>query len=387
MNIAIINRLMGIFRGGGENFDLNLGRTLRGLGCHVQFVVGRRISRIDFPLQQFPITYIATPYLRGLMYWGEKVGRHPALGLGFRASRLDLLLFELAAFHQIKKWDLSEVDLFQLCAMPRLAAWLEKYLHKPASVIWPGPIGNDMATFREKYSLNIGQGDGWPSVCKIFPKAFEVAYGVDSRKFQPIPDPDRSRIRRQMGFSDKHVVLLFVGRLIGIKNLSFLIKGFAAAYKSNPNLRLLIVGSGPDEGHLKRLAQDLHIAEMTIWCGMKFEDSLIEMYNAADIFCICSNYESFSAVTLEAMAVKLPIIATKVGFLPHLVKENENGFLIESNNIMELKTAILKLAKNKEMRQTLGVANRDNVINNYEWDNICIKVLNKYKEICTKSYL
>jgi glycosyltransferase involved in cell wall biosynthesis len=238
-----------------------------------------------------------------------------------------------------------------------------------------------MAKFRGKYSINIAGGDTWPSVCRIFPDACEVTYGVDPQRFQVLPDSDRSRIKRRLGFADDQVVLLFVGRLIAIKNLPFLIKGFTLACDSNPDLRLLMVGSGPDEAHLKELVRNLGIADRVVWAGVQFGADLVAMYNAGDIFAICSKYESFSAVTLEAMAVNLPVIATRVGNLPQIVKQNENGLLIELNNLEELKTAILRLASNKEMRQTMGIVNREKVINNYRWNDIGIKLSNRFNEV------
>jgi glycosyltransferase involved in cell wall biosynthesis len=81
------------------------------------------------------------------------------------------------------------------------------------------------------------------------------------------------------------------------------------------------------------------------------------------------------------MAVNLPVIATRVGNLPQIVKQNENGLLIELNNLEELKTAILRLAFNKEMRQTMGIVNREKVINNYRWNDIGIKLSNRFNEV------
>jgi hypothetical protein len=72
MNICFINRMMGISRGGGENFDFNIARQFVSSGHSIHFFAGRKMRTVNSPLYEFPVTYVKSPYLRWIMYWGEK---------------------------------------------------------------------------------------------------------------------------------------------------------------------------------------------------------------------------------------------------------------------------------------------------------------------------
>src|SRR2546426_8777108 len=102
MRITFVNRLAGILWGGGESFDLEIARALTQLGNHhVQFVIGRRWSRLDVPMTEFPATYVQTPYLRWLQYRAYANDSRLLRRLGDRASSLDLDMFERTAFKKI----------------------------------------------------------------------------------------------------------------------------------------------------------------------------------------------------------------------------------------------------------------------------------------------
>jgi hypothetical protein len=118
LKITFINRLMGIFRGGGENADLHLARALRSLGCDVRFLIGRRWRQADLPLDEFPTTYIRTPYLRWVQY---RVADHPfwpLRKLAAAATRLDLALFAREALRRLRDEPGTQADVYQLCGLP-----------------------------------------------------------------------------------------------------------------------------------------------------------------------------------------------------------------------------------------------------------------------------
>jgi len=159
-----------------------------------------------------------------------------------------------------------------------------------------------------------------------------------------------------------------VGRLIKFKNLSYLIKGFYESLKENKHMFLHIVGEGRERKSLERLARKLNITNHIKFHGVLYEENLLKVYQSSDVFLITSEYESFSMVTTEAMACGLPVIGTKVGFLPQLIKEGERGFLVELNNIEELKERILFLSRNINIVREFGSKAREYVVKSFSWE-------------------
>jgi phosphatidylinositol alpha-1,6-mannosyltransferase len=144
--------------------------------------------------------------------------------------------------------------------------------------------------------------------------------------------------------SSKEIIdFLFVDRLVKSKNLSYLIKGFCEALKENKNIFLHIIGEGQEGNSLEKLTEKLNINDFIKFHGVLYKENLLNIYQNSDVFLITSEYESFSMVTTEAMVCGLPVIGTKVGFLPSLINPDETGFLVELNNIKELKEKILFL--------------------------------------------
>lgn len=381
MKITFINRMMGILIGGGENFDLNMARTLQKFGCGIEFLVGRRFCRTDLMIDEFPTTYIRTPYLRGISYWAEGLQNRPALSIGYRFRKMDSLIFELATFKKILIRDPKETDIFQVCNLPRLASWLEERLNTPTVVRWPGPPNPARQKWARKYSANIASGDSIKHIRRGGIQVEDIPYGVDSKRFIRLASLDRRIHRINQGFKDQHVVLLFVGRLLPIKRLPLLLQAFAAASRLNSDLRLLVVGTGPEKSTLFNTVRDLGLSDLVTFAGPQYGDSLVSLYGIADIFIIVSSYESFSSVTLEAMSCELPVIASKVGYLQELIEDNLNGLLLEDNCHYKIQNAILELASNVDLRKQMGINNRRKIIENYDWMVSGQKLLKIYQDI------
>jgi glycosyltransferase involved in cell wall biosynthesis len=195
---------------------------------------------------------------------------------------------------------------------------------------------------------------------------------LDSNYFKP---PKRK-------LSKKTIDFLFVGRLVKVKNLSYLIKGFYEALKESKNIFLHIVGEGRERNNLEKLAEQLNISDFIKFYGVLYKENLLKIYQSTDVFLITSEYESFCMVATEAMACGLPVIGTNVGFLPQLVKDGERGFLVELNNIYELKEKILFFIKNREKAREFGSKARNFVKKNISWEESAKRIEKiYYKEI------
>ncbi|MDN5127474.1 glycosyltransferase family 4 protein [Aliarcobacter butzleri] len=361
MNITFINRMMGIKFGGGENFDLNIARALKKRGHNIRFIVGREWNKLSLAMDEneFEVIYIKTPYLRDIHY---KIKPTNLLNKLVSASALefDLRLFENAVLSYLRNDTWS--DIYQICGLPRVGALLHVQINATKQqfktvVRWPGPPSKRKLKYMQKCDINFANGDALKIIRKkLYPEAKEVNLGIDIEKFKPIIKEDECFVK-----------FLFVGRIVPIKNIPFLIKGFIEASKENKNIILNIVGEGYKEEVelVKNLAKKYTNIK---FLGKKSGSELVEQYQNSDVFILTSNYDNYPNVVFEAMASGLPVIGTNVGGIPSQVIDKKTGYLVELNNIEQLKNSILKLASNKKLREKMGQNGRERVEKEFSWD-------------------
>jgi len=360
MNITVINRLMGIRYGGGENFDLCTAKELEKQGHKVRVIAGRRLKKIDVPIQEIETYYISSPYLRWIDY--KLQDKNIVLKIISKSAFLsDLLMFQVVVYYHLlnDEW----TDIYQICGLARLGSWLEKK-GRPCVIYFPGPPRKILAKYINQCSASSSCGSAYKDLSIIAPNAINISPGVDIDFF--FPD-----FRKRN--TDK-VTITFVGRLINVKNLPFLIRCFNKVYHNNPKTQLRIIGEGDLYQQLKQMVQ----SDIT-FTGFKKGVNLLDEYQKSDIFVIPSRYESYSMVTLEAMACALPIIASNVGYLPKIVKDN--GILVASDNDTELVHALSVLINNKDKRNEMGHKSRYYAISHYSWQKSVKQIEEIYSRI------
>jgi glycosyltransferase involved in cell wall biosynthesis len=144
----------------------------------------------------------------------------------------------------------------------------------------------------------------------------------------------------------------FVGRLSEEKGLESLIKAMAAVRIKVPRARLLIVGTGPMERRLRKLVQHYDLNSSINLLG--FCSNAFEIMGNLDVFVLPSRTEGCPIVALESMAMGVPVIATNVGGIPELVKDNVTGLLLRSNDPAELADSIVMLLTDRKKAQRMG---------------------------------
>ncbi len=368
MNITFINRMMGIKFGGGENFDLNMARALKKRGHNVRFVIGVANSYSE-PVNldnEFEVIRVKTSYLRDIHYKINPSNFLKRLIYSF-VFELDNLLFQIFAYLKLKNdcW----TDIYQICGRVEIASWISNKGKKTA-VRWPGPPSSRKLKWMKKCDVNFANGDAFKIIKeKLLSECKEVNLGIDTQKFYPIEKKYKSIIE-----------FLFVGRIIPIKNLSFLIKSFLEALKENNNIILNIVGNG-EEKEINKLKSLTKGNKNINFLGAKNKDELVKIYQNNDVFALTSNYDNYPNVIFEAMASGLPVIGTNVGGIPSQVVNKETGLIIENNNIKQLKDAILDLANDKELREKMGMAGRKRVEKEFSWEKSAKQLEKIYVEL------
>jgi glycosyltransferase involved in cell wall biosynthesis len=189
-----------------------------------------------------------------------------------------------------------------------------------------------------------------------------IYYGLDAARFGHSPRASAACLREHWGIAAEELAIGFVGRLVPQKDIGTLIRGFALFAKIYANTRLVIVGSGPLEGELRRGAEELRISSRIVWAG--FRDDIVTVMSAFDIFALTSMYEGFGLVLLEAMALRLAVVATRAGAIPEIVADGETGILVARQQPRELAAAFHKL-RDGPLRTRLGEAGRARVVREF----------------------
>jgi colanic acid/amylovoran biosynthesis glycosyltransferase len=165
--------------------------------------------------------------------------------------------------------------------------------------------------------------------------------------------------------SEHHPVrLLSIGRLIEKKGFKFLIETGRLLRSAGLPFVCQIVGEGPEQDRLEELIREHHLSDMVQLTGPLPQTKLVEMLAQSSIFVFPAIHDSsgdtdnLPTVLIEAMASRLPIVATKIAGIPEIVQHDENGFLVPEKDPAQLADAIRALAGNKAMRERFGTASR-----------------------------
>lgn len=178
--------------------------------------------------------------------------------------------------------------------------------------------------------------------------------GVDQSRFGGV---DREAARRLLDLDTVTLAVGSVGRLVPVKNYALLLRAFAALRRDDAVL--LLAGEGPERAALEQLAQGLGVASRTRLLGHR--EDVPTVLAALDVFALSSRSEGMSNTLLEAMAAGLPIVATRVGGNPEIVRDGVDGLLADDDDTQGFAGALRALADQPGRRAAMGGSGRDRV--------------------------
>lgn len=176
-----------------------------------------------------------------------------------------------------------------------------------------------------------------------------------------LSEGDRHELRVRLGISETDNVLLSVSRLERGKNRAELIEGFPAILAAVPDTKLLIVGDGPERKALKKRVQELGHEGSILFVNAT---TAVEPYlQIADVFVTPSVAQGMAV--LEAMSAGLPVVGTKPGGAPEVVREGVTGFLVPKHDNAAFVSRIIELLKDKALRERFGKAGQEHMSANF----------------------
>lgn len=183
-------------------------------------------------------------------------------------------------------------------------------------------------------------------------KIFVHYIGIDPEKFDTV------------GCNDDGKKILTVGRLVEKKGTEYLIRAIAIIKNEISDVCLEIVGDGPLQSSLEKLARELGISNQVNFRGTISHDDVSSAMKRASVFCLPSitakdgDAEGMGLVLLEAAASMKPVVGTLHGGIPEAVRDDENGFLVPEREVGTLASRLTLLLKNRELRQKMGLVGR-----------------------------
>jgi glycosyltransferase involved in cell wall biosynthesis len=205
-----------------------------------------------------------------------------------------------------------------------------------------------------------------------------VPCGIDSEKYEDLPDP--SDFRRRYNFSPSTRMILYVGPLSGHKRVAALVDCMPEVLKSIKDSKLVIIGQGSRRQEIVSRIRQLRLKREVLVLGGVPDKALMEAYAATDVFVLPSEHESFGIVLLESAACGKPIVSTKVGVASELIHDGKTGLLCEPNRLDELSDFIVKVLTDERFTEG-ALLSRDQVLKNYRWDNIVRKIERIYYDL------
>lgn len=191
-------------------------------------------------------------------------------------------------------------------------------------------------------------------------KIVTIYNGVELKEYQPSDSGESfPKLREEYKIEDGMFLIGAVGRLVWQKGFEYLIQAAKEISSCSPKVKMLIVGDGPLRGELHELASNLGVGDKVIFTG--FRDDIKEVLSSIDLLVVSSLLEGFPMVTLEAMAMAKPIVATNINGIIEQISDGEEGLLVPPKNPEALAAAVVRLIQDKSLAAKIGMAARNKV--------------------------
>ncbi|MEO0082323.1 MAG: glycosyltransferase family 4 protein [candidate division WOR-3 bacterium] len=207
----------------------------------------------------------------------------------------------------------------------------------------------------------------FPGHCAVIPN------GVDTVRFSPSAGSEPRLGNRPS--------ILYVSRIDRRKGLAVLLRAMPAVLRHEPDVRLFVVGSGPDEPRCRKLGRRLGIEHAVEYCGFVQPDELPSWYSGCTVFCAPAlGPESMGIILVEAMACGRPVVASRICGYDEVITHDKTGLLFPVGNHDALAPMLVSLLGSAEFRQRLGqTAHR--AAQEYSWPLIAGRIEQVYQQV------
>lgn len=342
VRIAVVGPLPPPF-GGIANQTRQLAELLRGEGAEVELVQSNRAYSPEWVsgVRVVRAIFRLVPYLVRL--WRA-------------AGRADLLH---VMANSGRSWHLFAVPAIWIAKLRRVPAVVnyrggeaESFLARSAPIVRATLAQASALAVPSRFLHEIFMRHGVPS--EIVPNI------IDSSRFRPAEvTADRPR--------QPHVVI--ARNLEAIYDISTGLRAFRQVVLAMPDARLTVAGSGPERSTLEALARELGISHAVRFPGQIDRDAMAELYRSATVALNPARIDNMPNFVLEALASGLPVISTRVGGVPYIVKDGVTALLVDAGDAEAMAAAVIRVIRDGDLAATLVAAGLEEV-RAYVWSNV-----------------
>lgn len=302
-----------------------------------------------------------------------------ALRRGVKVIVVPSLVRRLSPWHDLKAFlallwhtrrlrpDIIHTHTSKAGLLGRVAAWLAGVpvvVHTAHGHVFSGHFGPLFSRFfllverllakitDHLVALTPGEAEDYVDLGVMPPdKISVVPSGIDLRRFVDARI-DRFRKRQELGLPHEALAVGFVGWLLPVKGLSFLLQAMPGILAEHPASLLVLIGKGDDEVRLRGLANSLGLNGRVLFLGWR--PDVEEVLPCLDVLALPSLNEGMGRVLVEAMAAGVPIVASRVGGIPDLIRDGANGLLVPPADSGALRQAISTLLGDEPRRRRMA---------------------------------
>jgi glycosyltransferase involved in cell wall biosynthesis len=181
---------------------------------------------------------------------------------------------------------------------------------------------------------------------------------------------DTTRFRPRTRSPGVPPCIIAVGRLVETKGFHTLVEACAQLRNRGIPCRCLIIGEGPEAGRLKNMIYDFDLADRVILKGKLAPKECLSNYRQADVLAMPAcmrnqDADGIPTVLIEAMAMEIPVVATRISGIPELVKDGETGLLVAPDDAAALAEALARLIRDQDLARSLARSGRDLVVSQF----------------------
>jgi len=337
--------------------------------------------------KQISLIVITEEISTGQLYKNLSLVKVPRVAIPKIRGLFKIFSYSLATIKHRNNYDLTYVRTF---SPPELIAGIiaKKILKKPLILLIPGSwmfVGNSFKTriFRSIYHKAIISANTIIVYSKLITSEIENLVGkIDQSKIVIIKNAvDTTRFKPNS--SQKNNTILYVGRIDPLKGIEDIIAAVPAITKSNPDVKVHIVGLIESKNylhHLQDLTLKLNCEKSVNFVGPIPHDKIIPYYNDSQIFVFMGRNEGIPRSILEAMACGKPVIAAPNSGIPDVIKDGINGFLINNNQPNLLAEKIIMLLNDKKHRENIGLAARKTIEDKFTWESFVEQLTKLFRD-------
>jgi glycosyltransferase involved in cell wall biosynthesis len=341
-----------LLQGGTEMQTLNLVRVLAGAGYRITVCCYHEHDAVIVSeMQQAGADVILMELERSI----SPFSLVSALRSRFKAHNPDIVhgQYLTPGFWPILAARLAGVKtVFATVHQPgRTHGWKAKIILRAAARLCTAFFCNSKSVEASWFGSSMLFGAGVPSRRR---RHFTIYNAIDAEYINRVTATVNIETEKKEAGLGTSPVIGVVGRLRWEKGQAVLINAMPKILKVVPEVRLMIVGDGPDRTALEALCDELGISKNVVWLGQKNHEKTIKFLALMDVVAVPSLFEGFGLAAAEAMAAGKPVIASNVDGLCEIIDDGESGVLVPAGNSDLLGTAIITLIERPVLAKSMG---------------------------------